>query len=397
MPKTKIAFFINFLKIGGVEKALLNLVKTLPKEKFDATVYVGIKEGELLEEIEKYAKVEEIPGFEDKIVYDFKSTAKKYIKNKNYIKLIKIFLRKLSIKLQKKETNLLALDLKKIEKKFDIVVAYQVPISAITVYVAENVNANKKILWAHCDMMSVDKKIIDRYEKYIDKFQKIVSVSEETNKHFKELMPKQKGKCIYVDNVLDIEGIRELSKVKIDDMNSEKEEIKLLTVARLAKGKGIDLAIDTTRKLIDNGYKIKWFIVGDGEERENLENKIKENNIEKNFILLGSRKNPYPYFKNCDIYIQTSEFEGACTATIEAKILEKPIITTNTSGVNKNFINEKNSLIVNYDSSEIYNSIVKMLNPDLRQKFVDDIIKDGFKQNNNFLKILDKEEKNAIN
>lgn len=397
MSKTKIAFFINFLKIGGVEKALLNLVKILPKEKFDTTVYVGIKEGELLEEIEKYAKVEEIPGFEDKIVYDFKSTAKKYIKNNNYRKLIKIFLRKLKIKLQKKETNLLALDLEKLEEEFDIAVAYQVPISAITVYVAENVKAYKKILWAHCDMLSVDKKIIDRYEKYIDKFQKIISVSEEANKHFKELMPKQNGKCIYVDNVLDIEEIRELSKVKIDDMNSEKEEIKLLTVARLAKGKGIDLAIDTTRKLIDNGYKIKWFIVGDGEERENLENKIKENKIEKNFILLGSRKNPYPYFKNCDIYIQTSEFEGACIARIEAKILEKPIITTNTSGVNKDFTNEKNSLIVNYDSSEIYNSIVKMLNPDLRQKFVDDIIKEGFKQNNNFLKILDKEEKNETN
>lgn len=397
MSKTKIAFFINFLKIGGVEKALLNLVKILPKEKFDTTVYVGIKEGELLEEIEKYAKVEEIPGFEDKIVYDFKSTAKKYIKNNNYIKLIKIFLRKLKIKLQKKETNLLALDLEKLEEEFDIAVAYQVPISAITVYVAENVKAYKKILWAHCDMLSVDKKIIDRYEKYIDKFQKIISVSEEANKHFKELMPKQNGKCIYVNNVLDIEEIRELSKVKIDDMNSEKEEIKLLTVARLAKGKGIDLAIDTTRKLIDNGYKIKWFIVGDGEERENLENKIKENKIEKNFILLGSRKNPYPYFKNCDIYIQTSEFEGACIARIEAKILEKPIITTNTSGVNKDFTNEKNSLIVNYDSSEIYNSIVKMLNPDLRQKFVDDIIKEGFKQNNNFLKILDKEEKNETN
>lgn len=397
MSKTKIAFFINFLKIGGVEKALLNLVKILPKEKFDTTVYVGIKEGELLEEIEKYAKVEEIPGFEDKIVYDFKSTAKKYIKNNNYRKLIKIFFRKLKIKLQKKETNLLALDLEKLEEEFDIAVAYQVPISAITVYVAENVKAYKKILWAHCDMLSVDKKIIDRYEKYIDKFQKIISVSEEANKHFKELMPKQNGKCIYVDNVLDIEEIRELSKVKIDDMNSEKEEIKLLTVARLAKGKGIDLAIDTTRKLIDNGYKIKWFIVGDGEERENLENKIKENKIEKNFILLGSRKNPYPYFKNCDIYIQTSEFEGACIARIEAKILEKPIITTNTSGVNKDFTNEKNSLIVNYDSSEIYNSIVKMLNPDLRQKFVDDIIKEGFKQNNNFLKILDKEEKNETN
>lgn len=397
MQKIKIAFFINFLKIGGVEKALLNLIKTLPREKFETTVYVGIKEGELLEEVEKYAIVKEIPGFEEKVVYDFKNTVRKYIKNRNYIKLIKIFFRKFKIKIQKRETNLLVLDLKELKEEFDIAIAYQVPISAITVYVAEKVKSNKKILWSHCDMASVDKKVIDNYEKYINKFQKIISVSEETNQHFKELMPEQKSKCIYVDNVLDTEGIKKLSKVKISDMNSKKEEIKILTVARLAKGKGIDLAIDTTKKLVDNGYKVKWFVVGEGEERANLENRIKENELEDKFILLGSRKNPYPYFKNCNIYIQASEFEGACTATIEAKILEKPIITTNTSGVNKNFTNEKNSLIVNYNLNEIYDAIVKMTDSKLRQKFVDDIVKNGFKQNNDFIKILDEEEKNEIN
>ena len=210
-------------------------------------------------------------------------------------------------------------------------------------------------------------------------------------------MPEQKNKCIYVDNVLDTEGIKKLSKVKISDMNSKKEEIKILTVARLAKGKGIDLAIDTTKKLVDNGYNVKWFVVGEGEERANLENRIKENELEDKFILLGSRKNPYPYFKNCDIYIQASEFEGACTATIEAKILEKPIITTNTSGVNKNFTNEKNSLIVDYNLNEIYDAIVKMTDSKLRQKFVDDIVKNGFKQNNDFINILDGKEKNEIN
>lgn len=397
MQKIKIAFFINFLKIGGVEKALLNLIKTLPREKFDTTVYVGIKEGELLEEVEKYAIVKEIPGFEEEVVYDFKNTVRKYIKNRNYIKLIKIFFRKFKIKIQKRKTNLLVLDLKELKEEFDIAIAYQVPISAITVYVAEKVKSNKKILWSHCDMASVDKKVIDNYEKYINKFQKIISVSEETNQHFKELMPEQKSKCIYVDNVLDTEGIKKLSKVKISDMNSKKEEIKILTVARLAKGKGIDLAIDTTKKLVDNGYKVKWFVVGEGEERANLENRIKENELEDKFILLGSRKNPYPYFKNCDIYIQASEFEGACTATIEAKILERPIITTNTSGVNKNFTNEKNSLIVNYNLNEIYDAIVKMTDSKLRQKFVDDIVKNGFKQNNDFIKILDEEEKNEIN
>ena len=82
-------FFINFLKIGGIERALLNLVKILPKDEFDITVYVGIKEGSLLEETKKYAKVIEIPQFEEKIVYDFKETLKKYIKK---LKIINIYM-----------------------------------------------------------------------------------------------------------------------------------------------------------------------------------------------------------------------------------------------------------------------------------------------------------------
>ena len=119
MSKTKIAFFINFLKIGGIERALLNLVKILPKDEFDITVYVGIKEGSLLEETKKYAKVIEIPQFEEKIVYDFRGTLKKYIKKLKIIKAVKLILQKMKIKLEHKETNFMALELPKLKEKFD--------------------------------------------------------------------------------------------------------------------------------------------------------------------------------------------------------------------------------------------------------------------------------------
>ena len=168
MSKTKIAFFINFLKIGGIERALLNLVKILPKDEFDITVYVGIKEGSLLEETKKYAKVIEIPQFEEKIVYDFKETLKKYIKKLKIIKAVKLILQKIKIKLEHKETNFMALELPKLNEKFDVAVAYQVPISAITLYVSNNVVADKKILWSHCDMKSVKKETIKCYEKYFE-------------------------------------------------------------------------------------------------------------------------------------------------------------------------------------------------------------------------------------
>lgn len=43
--------------------------------------------------------------------------------------------------------------------------------------------------------------------------------------------------------------------------------------------------------------------------------------------------NPYPYFKNCDIYVQTSKHEGYCTTITEAKVFYRPIVTTDVAGV----------------------------------------------------------------
>ena len=388
MSKTKIAFFINFLKIGGIERALLNLVKILPKDEFDITVYVGIKEGSLLEETKKYAKVIEIPQFEEKIVYDFRETLKKYIKKLKIIKAVKLILQKMKIKLKHKETNFMALELPKLKEKFDVAVAYQVPISAITLYVSNNVVADKKILWSHCDMKSVKKETIKSYEKYFENFDYIISVSEDTNDHIKEIAPRFEKKCIYIDNVIDVNGIKEWSKINQNEINKIDNTINILTVARLAKGKGHDLAIEVTKKLICNGYNVKWFAVGDGEERNKLEKMIKAYNLEKNFIILGEKDNPYPYIKNCDIYVQPSEYEGACTATIEAKILEKPIVTTNTSGISKNFKDKKTAIITNYNVNDIYNAIVLLMDTNEREKLVENIKRDRYIQNNRIYDIL---------
>lgn len=391
MSKTKIAFFINFLKIGGIERALLNLVKILPKDEFDITVYVGIKEGSLLEETKKYAKVIEIPQFEEKIVYDFKETLKKYIKKLKIIKAVKLILQKIKIKLEHKETNFMALELPKLNEKFDVAVAYQVPISAITLYVSNNVVADKKILWSHCDMKSVKKETIKCYEKYFENFDYIISVSEDTNDHIKELVPRFEKKCIYIDNVIDVNGIKEWSKINQNEINKKDNTINILTVARLAKGKGYDLAIEVTKKLICNDYNVKWFAVGDGEERNKLEKMIKTYNLEKNFIMLGEKDNPYPYIKNCDIYVQPSEYEGACTATIEAKILERPIVTTKTSGISKNFKDKKTAIITNYNVNDIYNAIVLLMDTSEREKLVENIKKDRYIQNNRIYDILKRE------
>ena len=78
-----------------------------------------------------------------------------------------------------------------------------------------------------------------------------------------------------------------------------------------------------------DGYKVKWYCVGDGNARKEYEELIKERKLEGDFILLGAIPNPYPYMKNADIYVQTSRHEGYCLTLAEAKCLCKFIISTN--------------------------------------------------------------------
>ena len=89
-----------------------------------------------------------------------------------------------------------------------------------------------------------------------------------------------------------------------------------------------------------------------------------------------------------DIYVQPSEYEGACTATIEAKILEKPIVTTNTSGISKNFKDKKTAIITNYNVNDIYNAVVLLMDTNEREKLVENIKRDRYIQNNRIYDIL---------
>ena len=84
---------------------------------------------------------------------------------------------------------------------------------------------------------------------------------------------------------------------------------------------------------------VRWYVLGEGDLRDSLERQIKAAHLENDFLLLGVKTNPYPYCKNCDIYVHATEFEGKSIAIQEAQTLGKPILATDCSG-NKEQIND---------------------------------------------------------
>ncbi|MCB0749070.1 MAG: glycosyltransferase [Ignavibacteriae bacterium] len=134
-----------------------------------------------------------------------------------------------------------------------------------------------------------------------------------------------------------------------------------------------------------------WYVVGDGPERADIEKMILDYKLENNFILLGFKENPYSYIKQCDIYVQTSYFEGLGLTLIEAKILKKAIVTTNFDTAHSIIEHEKDGLISTANPIEISECIKKYIDNDsFKNEILKNISKKGqFDKNGSLKKIND--------
>ena len=155
--------------------------------------------------------------------------------------------------------------------------------------------------------------------------------------------------------------IEELAMEQVDfDLNYK--GAKIVTIGRLSYEKGQDLAIKVLARLIEEGEDVKWYCIGEGKSRADYESMIKEYGVEEKFILLGAKKNPYPYIKQADLYIQTSRHEGFCLTLAEAKCLHRAIITTDFTGAEEQIIDGENGIIVEANERALYEKIKKLLN-----------------------------------
>lgn len=314
------------LEVGGVERSLISMMDKFDYDRYNVDLMLYSHTGEFMKLLS--GKFNLLP--ESRYYKTYRMSISSIFKNKQ----LKIGLSRLKSRIKSKGNRILQMQyiwkyslpyMPQNKKKYDVAISYLWP----HYFVGKKVNADTKIAWIHTDYSNIDIDIDIDLEMW-NKFDYIVSVSEECKNTFLIKYPSLKNKIIVLENITSPEFIKKQSQEKIQDFNKEEGVFSILSVGRFCEAKGFDNAIKSLRTLHDRGYTdIKWYVIGYGGEEQLLKDLIIENNLEDSFILLGKKTNPYPYMKGCDLYIQPSRYEGKAVTVTEAQILGKPVMITN--------------------------------------------------------------------
>lgn len=165
---------------------------------------------------------------------------------------------------------------------------------------------------------------------------KSVAVGEAVNKNLKEDVGITDSRVIYNGVVL------KETDDQVDEIISY-GGIKLGCIARLSEQKGLTYLLDAMSLLTVKD--IRLFIVGDGELRNELENKVKELHLQNSVTFLGYRKDIVECINSFDFCILPSVFEGFGLVAIEAFMNSKTLVATDIPGLNE-VVTNKNGILV---------------------------------------------------
>ncbi|KFN03982.1 glycosyltransferase [Bacillus clarus] len=377
--KKKLLFVMPSLSTGGGEKSLINLLSQIDYSLYDVDLFLFSKTGTFMNSIPREVNILDLPSDYKIFASSLKNSIMGFLKN-GQIKLaysrlmftIKNRLIKNAAISEQYTWEYQSKSFDVLRKEYDVAIGYLEKSSIY--FVVDKVNANKKAGWIHTNYSNsgMDRQFDNPYFEQLDN---LITVSEECVKSLQENFPHLKNKVTVIYNIVAPRIIYDLSKEDIkDDSLFDRNYTNIITVARLSHEKGLDLAVKSCKLILEKGYKIKWYVLGDGDERDKLESLIEDNHLSQHFKILGVRENPYPYIRKADVYVQPSRYEGKSIAIDEAKILCKPIVVTNFETAKDQINHRINGIITEMSEEGIATEIERLITDiELRERIVNNL------------------------
>lgn len=327
--KKKILFSAYSLDLGGIETALVSLINYLSKtNSYKISLVLEKKQGMFLDQIDKNVQIiEYTPSY---------SKFKPVAKVKNLCKRLKFFM--------------------KYKNKFDFSCCYATycKMASFTAHIASKNTA----LWVHNNYYYFFDKDDTKYTDFFNsinahKFKNVIFVSQEAQKQYKDKYGLDNENVLVCNNLIDYQKILELSNEPIEI----KKDGTITTFVNVGRHdehqKKLTRLLESAKRLHEDKEKFRIILVGSGQQTDEYKEIVQNYNLSEEIIFVGKTINPYPYFKIADCVIITSDYEGYPVVYNEAKILNRPIITTNVSD-SETEIKNKFGVVINNDTENVY-------------------------------------------
>lgn len=372
--KKKILIVSHAMELGGVERSLIGLLESIDYSRIDVDLFLLRHEGELLlsipDKVHLLPQVKEYTVLARPMIQILKEghfllgAARMYAKLKaaKFNKKNHYNNSDVELEYSHKCTYKLMPDIQP-NTVYDLAVSFLTP----HYIVMNKVRATKKAAWIHTDYSKIE--IDVQSEQCMWRaYDYIISISQAVTEAFVNRFPELIKKIVLIKNILPKELVEK--QAMEFEVNKEMPEgnVRLLSIGRFCTPKNFDSIPEICSRILEMGINIKWYIIGYGPDEELIKKGIAQYHVEDSVILLGKKKNPYPYIKACELYIQPSRYEGNSVTVREAQMLRKPVVITNYSTAGSQIEDKVDGLITDLDNYKCAIAIKELIQNKLLMK-----------------------------
>lgn len=334
--KINVCHIVSGLKSGGVESVIYNYCKHIDLDKYEMHIlYQHEPSLKSLNEFENLSfKMKRIPS-------KAKHPIKNYIETKRYLR----------------------------NNHIDIVHCHMTLMNFIPLIAAKRLGIKIRICHSHNSCINAKSKIKGTIENMLKKMcikysTDLVACGYDAGKylygnHKFEILNNAVDLKKYSFSEYNRNRIRKLHKISLDD-------IVIAHIGRFSNQKNHLFIINIFAKLVKENPRYKLILIGDGENKEEIERKVKENKIERNVIFTGIIENTYEYYSAIDIFILPSLWEGLPVVALEAQISNLKCFFSNRIDINSKII--ETTEFLDLENEEEWVNKIKAVNKNYERK-----------------------------
>ncbi len=389
MTKIRLIFVMTNLRKGGIATSLVNLLNTLSLTNiYDLTLFLFDDNIQ----IDYYLN----PNIHIIFGNKFSSLLSNSISDSKRFGLIfflfRIFLSFFTLIFSYKlPYKFLFTKFPKLTKYYDIAISstQSSPLNRLyggcNEFLISKVKAKKYLTFIHTDITK--HKINTIYtHRIIKSFNYLITVSQSLRKNLKSIF-----KEIPDHKIIVLENLHSISEfLPYKPISNRTNEIRILTVSRASREKGLNMIIDVSKFLKNHNIKFNWNVIGNGSFLKKYIYLTKKSNLLDCLHFLGKSDNTIPYYLEADLFVLPSLYEGAPMVLEEAKIFGCYILSTNTISA-KEILGDYFGKICKVSKIDLYKNICDIIEKKKYKNYY------GTNYHKEFLTSLKNREKYAIN